>query len=180
VLKVVGADLLHKSDVGGVRLGLADAAAVRAAYREVMGVVAERAPGAVIDGVLVQPMVDEGREMIIGARCDPDFGHVVLVGMGGVFVEVLQDVALRIAPFGEATAGAMLRDLRAFRVLEGVRGRGPADVAALVSVLGSVTRLVTDFPEIREIDLNPIRVGEEGEGCLALDARMLLSMPPAD
>ncbi len=178
-LKVVGADLLHKSDVGGVRLHLADEAAVRGAYQEIMSAAAGRAPGASVNGVLVQPMAAEGRDMIIGARRDPDFGHVVLVGMGGIFVEVLADAALRVAPFGRATAEGMLRELRAYRVLEGVRGQAPADVPSLVAAIGGVTRLVTDFPEIAEIDLNPVRVGNAGEGCLALDARILLDVPPA-
>ncbi len=98
--------------------------------------------------------------------------------MGGILVEVLGDAALRVAPFGKATAGAMLRELRAYRLLEGVRGEAPADVPALVEVIGAVTRLVTDFPEIREIDLNPVRVMGAGAGCVALDARMLLGLPP--
>jgi acetyltransferase len=178
-LKVVGPDLSHKSDAGGVRLGLADEAAVRRAYRQMLATVAERAPGAKVAGVLVQPMAGEGRDMIIGARYDPDFGHVVLAGLGGVLVEVLGDVALRVAPFGRATAEAMLRELRGFRLLEGVRGEAPVDLPALVAVIGAVTRLVSDFPEIREIDLNPVRVMAAGEGCLALDARMLLGVPPA-
>ena len=178
-LKVVGPDLSHKSDVGGVRLGLDSEAALREAYREMMATVAGRAPGASIRGALVQPMASEGLDLIVGARFDADFGHVVLAGMGGIFVEVLGDASLRVAPFGSATAGAMLRELRAYGVLEGVRGRGPADVPALVELIGAVTRLVTDFPEIREIDLNPVRVMEAGEGCLALDARMLLGLPPS-
>ena len=178
-LKVVGRDLSHKSDVGGVRLDLGGEAALREAYREMIATVAARAPGASIGGVLVQPMAPAGRDMIIGARFDPDFGHVVLAGMGGIFVEVLGDAALRVAPFGSATAEAMLRELRAYRLLEGVRGQAPADVPALVEVVGAVTRLVTDFPEIREIDLNPVRVMDAGEGCLALDARMLLGLPPS-
>lgn len=177
-LKVIGPELSHKSDVGGVRLDLADEAAARTAYREMLAAVAERAPGATIDGVLVQPMAGGGRDMIVGARHDPDFGHVVLAGLGGILVEVLGDVALRVAPFGRATAEAMLRELRGYRVLRGVRGEAPADVAALVEVIGAVARLVTDFPEIREIDLNPVRVMTEGAGCVALDARMALG-PPA-
>jgi len=178
-LKVVGPALSHKSDVGGVRLDLADERSVRQAYREMVSAVAGRAPGASILAMLVQPMAAGGRDLIIGARFDPDFGHVVLAGMGGIFVEVLGDAALRVAPFGRDTAAAMLRELRAYRVLEGARGQRPADLPALVEVIGAVTRLVTDFPEIREIDLNPVRVMEAGEGCLALDARMLLGLPPS-
>ena len=142
-----------------------------------LATVGERAPGAAVGGVLVQPMVSGGRDMIIGARHDPDFGHVVLVGLGGILVEVLGDIALRVAPFGRAAAKAMLRELRTFPVLAGVRGEAPADLPALVEVIGAICRLVGDFPEIREIDLNPVRVMPEGAGCLALDARMMLALP---
>jgi acetyltransferase len=124
---------------------------------------------------MVQPMVRGGRDLIVGARLDPNFGHVVLAGMGGVFVEVFRDTAIRVAPFPQQAAEAMLRELRVWPVLEGVRGADPSDVGALVDVILAVTRLVTDFPEITELDLNPVRVMPAGNGCLALDARMALS-----
>lgn len=173
-LKVVGPRLSHKSDVGGVRLGLSSRDEVAAAYREMLATVAARAPGAAVTGVLVQPMAPSGRDMIVGARLDPSFGHVVLVGMGGIFVEVLGDAAMRVVPFGRRTAGDMLRELKAFPLLSGRRGEAPADIDSLVDVIGAVARLVDSFPEISELDLNPVRVFEAGRGCLALDARMLL------
>ncbi|MFH1330941.1 MAG: acetate--CoA ligase family protein [Actinomycetota bacterium] len=173
-LKVVGAGVSHKTDVGGAVLDRRDPAEVAAAYEEMLATVAARAPDAAVTGVLVQPMARPGHDLIVGARLDPNFGHVVLVGMGGIFVEVLGDTVLRVAPFGRRTAEAMLRDLRVFPILEGIRGRAPADLSALVEVIRSVTRLVTDFPEIEEIDLNPVRAHEAGTGCSGLDARIHL------
>jgi acetyltransferase len=172
VLKVVSADISHKSDFGGVQLNLRGEEGVRAAWREMMDAVAERAPGARIDGALVQPMLRGGRDLIVGARLDRNFGHVVLVGMGGVFVEVLRDTAMRVAPFSAQTASDMVRQLRAFPILAGIRGESPAAVDALVDTILAVTRLVTDLPEVAELDLNPVRVLEAGRGCQVLDARI--------
>jgi len=179
VLKVVSGEVSHKSDFGGVQLNLRTEAGVRAAYAEMMTAVRSRAPEAAIEGVLVQPMAAAGRDLIVGANFDSHFGHVVLVGMGGIFVELLGDTALRVAPFGRRTAEAMLRELRVFPMLEGRRGQAASDLEALVEVIRSVTRLVTDFPEIAELDLNPVRVHEAGAGCRALDARIRLG-PPGD
>ena len=175
VLKVVSREVSHKSDFGGVQLNLRSDAGVRAAYAEMMASIADRAPGASIQGALVQPMLRGGRDLIVGARLDPNFGHVVLVGMGGVFVEVLRDRAMRVAPFGRRTAERMLEELKVYPILEGVRGQAAADIAALVETIRSVTRLVVDFPEIAELDLNPVRVLDAGDGCLALDARVVLA-----
>ena len=173
-LKAVGTGLSHKSDLGGVRLGLGDAAGVAAAFSEMQTVVTARAPGAAMTGVLVQPMALAGHDLIVGASLDPNFGHVVLVGLGGIFVEVLGDAALRVAPFGPEAAAAMLRDLKVFPIFEGRRGQAPSDLPAFVAVIGAVNRLVADFPEIVELDLNPVRVHESGGGCRALDARIHL------
>jgi acetyltransferase len=176
-LKVVSPDVSHKTDLGGVQLNLRTEAGVRAAFAEMMKAVSTRAPGASIQGILVQPMAAAGRDLIVGAKYDPNFGHAILVGMGGIFVEVLGDTVLRIAPFGRRTAEAMLRDLKVFPILEGRRGQAPADLGALVEVIRSMNRLVSDFPEIAEMDLNPVRVLEAGAGCRALDARMHLGAP---
>jgi acetyltransferase len=175
VLKVVSADISHKSDFGGVQLNLRGEEGVRAAWREMMEAVADRAPAARIDGALVQPMLRGGRDLIVGSRLDRNFGHVVLVGMGGVFVEILHDTAMRVAPFGIDTAQGMVRQLRAFPILAGVRGEPPADVDALVDTILAVCRLVSDVPEITELDLNPVRVLDAGKGCRVLDARMAVA-----
>ncbi len=172
VLKVVSADISHKTDFGGVQLNLRNEEGVRASWREMIDGIAERAPGARVDGALVQPMVRGGRDLIVGARLDGNFGHLVLVGMGGVFVEVFGDTAMRVAPFDAGTAHGMVARLRAFPVLSGIRGEPPADVDALVGTILAVTRLVTDVPEIAELDLNPVRVLDAGKGCLVLDARL--------
>jgi acyl-CoA synthetase (NDP forming) len=174
VLKVVSAEISHKSDFGGVQLNLRSEEGVRAAYREMMAAVSARADGAHIEGALVQPMLRGGRELIVGARLDRNFGHAVLVGMGGVFVEVLRDTAMRIAPFCADTALEMVQGLQVYPILEGVRGQEPADVDALVESILAVARLVVDFPEIGELDLNPIRVLTPGEGCRVLDTRIHL------
>jgi acetyltransferase len=175
VLKVVSPEMSHKSDFGGVQLNLRSEEGVRAAYRDMIAAVTERAPGSHVYGAMVQPMLRGGRDLIVGARLDPNFGHVVLVGMGGVFVEVFRDAAIRVAPFPKTTADAMLRELKVWPVLEGVRGQEASDVDALSDAILAVARLVTDFPEIAELDLNPIRVLARGSGCLALDARMSLA-----
>ena len=119
-------------------------------------------------------MLRGGRELIVGARLDDNFGHAVLVGMGGVFVEILRDRAMRMAPFRRAEAEEMIRELKVFPILEGVRGQEPADVDGLLEVILGVARLVADFPEIVELDLNPIRVMKAGEGVQALDTRIVL------
>jgi acyl-CoA synthetase (NDP forming) len=176
VLKVVSADISHKSDFGGVQLNLRGEDGVRAAWREMMDAVAERAPDARIDGALVQPMLRGGRDLIVGSRLDRNFGHVVLVGMGGVFVEILRDTSMRVAPFGADAALEMVRQLRAFPMLAGIRGEPPADVDALVDTILAVCRLVSDVPEITELDLNPVRVLDAGKGCQVLDARMSVAV----
>ncbi len=174
-MKIVSPEVSHKSDFGGVQLNLRNADAVRMAYRDMIASIRERAPDAHVQGALLQPMVLGGRDLIVGARLDHNFGHVVLVGMGGIFVEIFRDTALRVAPFEADTAMQMLRELKIFPLLDGARGQEPADVEGLVQVITAVTRLVTDVPEIVELDINPVRVLSRGKGVLALDARMCLT-----
>jgi acetate---CoA ligase (ADP-forming) len=174
-LKAVGIGLSHKSDVGGVALGLQETAGVAAAYAAMEAAVAERAPGATMTGAVVQGMAAAGHDLIVGANLDANFGHVVLAGLGGIFVEVLGDTALRVAPFGRDTAAALLRDLKAYPLFEGRRGQAASDVPAVVEVIAAVNRLVADFTEIAELDLNPVRVHALGSGCRALDARIHLA-----
>jgi acyl-CoA synthetase (NDP forming) len=177
-IKVVSPSVSHKSDIGGVQLNLRGDDAVRSAYKDMMTSLARQAPDAAIEGVLVQPMASSGRELIVGANWDRNFGHTVLVGLGGIFVEVFRDTAMRVAPFGADTVQDMLRQLRVYPLLEGARGEEPADIPALTEVVLAVCRLVTDVPEIVELDLNPVRVFPSGHGCAALDARITLA-PPA-
>lgn len=175
-LKLLSPDILHKSEVGGVRLGLADEEAVRDAFAAILSDAAARHPGARLDGVLVAPMVTGGVECVIGLTRDPVFGPVAMVGLGGVFVEVLRDVALRLCPFGEAEAEAMIRSLRGFPLLDGARGRPKADVKALAAALARLSAFgAAAGPRLRSVDVNPIVVLPEGRGAIALDAAIELA-----
>jgi acyl-CoA synthetase (NDP forming) len=165
VLKATAPDLLHKSDVGAVRLGLRDGGAVAAAAREL----AERVPA--LTGFLVQSQAAPGLEVIVGARRDPAFGPVVLVGLGGVWVEALGDVALRLAPVGRDEAAEMLAELRGARLLEGFRGAPPVDRDALAEVIVAVGRLIADASWLAELDLNPVIARHDG--AVVVDARLI-------
>lgn len=173
VLKVVSPDILHKSDVGGVVVDVQSPHEVRTAYKAIMYNVAKHAPDARVRGVLVQQMAAPSLEVVVGMTKDPTFGPAVMFGLGGVFVEVLRDVAFRIAPITEADAWEMVREIRAFEVLQGARGRAPSDVGALVDILLKVSRLVVEHGEIDQLDLNPIMV--YAEGAVVVDARILLT-----
>jgi hypothetical protein len=175
-LKVVSPDIPHKTEVGGVALNLADAAAVRAAFTSIMEQAAARMPAAAIAGCLVAPMVTDGVETILGVQRDPVFGPVVMFGLGGIFVEVLEDVTFRVAPFDEAEARRMIGEIRAHKVLEGVRGRPPADIDALAGALSRLSLFAAAHGEVIDsLDLNPFVVRPRGQGALALDAVLQLN-----
>jgi acetyltransferase len=173
-IKVVSRQISHKSDFGGVQLNLRSEPGLRQAWADMHERIAKAFPTAEIAGVLVQPMVTGGREMIVGGRRDPSFGPVVLVGLGGVFVEILREAALRVYPFDREEALRAIDELRGAAILRGARGTQPADLEALVDVMLRLGRCLADFPEIREVDVNPLRVFPAGEGCRALDARVIL------
>jgi acyl-CoA synthetase (NDP forming) len=173
-VKVISENLSHKSDVGGVQLNLHDRSAVIKAFQHVTEGVLRAYPDAKIDGVLVQPMAVGGRELILGGRQDPHFGPVVLVGMGGVFVEIFKQVSLRIAPIPRREALSMLEELRGAPILMGARGYKRSDIEAVVEAILRLSQLLCDFPEIKEIDINPLCVFHEPRGCQALDARIIL------
>lgn len=176
VLKVASPEVVHKSEVGGVRVGIRSADEVRRAYEQICASVAERAPSARIDGISVWQMAPPGVETIVGLSKDPTFGHLVLFGLGGIYVEVLKDVSLRVVPITPADAMAMIREIRAFPILVGSRGQPPSDLEAIQDVLERVSQLAEDFPEIRELDLNPLVVYPRPHGALAVDARATLSL----
>ncbi len=176
-LKVISAAVSHKSDAGGVKLHLCNAAAVAAAYEEIAASLEAMGLSAALEGVLVQPMAAGGEEIILGGRQDTQFGPVVLAGLGGIFVEILGEAALRVAPIGPREALDMLHSLRAAPILLGARGRPPADLAALTAAILRLSRLLCDFPAIQELDINPLRAYPAGQGCQALDARILLRKP---
>jgi acyl-CoA synthetase (NDP forming) len=173
-IKVVSQQISHKSDVGGVQLNLRNGSAVREAFEDMMERIQHAYPDVSIDGVMVQPMVTGGRELILGGRQDPNFGPVVLVGLGGIFVEVFEEVALRVAPITAKEAGEMIAQLRGAPILMGERGQKRSDIEAVVEALLRLSQMLTDFPSIREIDINPLRVFHERDGCCALDARVHL------
>lgn len=173
-LKIESPDILHKTEAGGVALNLTGEAAVREAFRAVTGAAAAYNPAASIAGVLVQEMLRPGLEVIVGVKRDPIFGPVILFGLGGIFVHVLEDVAVRAAPLREQDALAMLEEIKGKPLLDGVRGGKPRDRAALVSVLMKVSRLAVELGEqIEELDINPLVVYEEGAGAVAADALII-------
>ena len=173
-MKVISKQISHKSDVGGVQLNLRSEAGVADAYRDMTRRIHQAYPEAKIEGVLIQPMVTGGRELIVGGRQDVQFGPVVLVGLGGIFVEIFGEVSVRVVPISRREAFGMIDELRGSALFKGARGTKPSDVEAAVEVLLRLSQLLCDLPEVQEIDINPLRVFQEKEGCLALDVRMIL------
>jgi acetyl coenzyme A synthetase (ADP forming)-like protein len=172
VVKLVSETITHKSDVGGVALDLRDEADVREAYARIEKALADRGLQESMDGVLVQPMLKEGSEAIVGMTHDPSFGPLLMFGLGGVNVELLKDVAFRIQPLTDRDAKELVRAVKGYPLLEGWRGAPAGDVAAIEEVLLRVSQLAGDHPEIVEMDLNPVKVLEPGKGCIVVDARV--------
>jgi acetyl coenzyme A synthetase (ADP forming)-like protein len=174
-LKIVSPDILHKTDVGGVRLNCVDAEAVAQGFNAIDVSVRRLFPAAAIHGIAVQEMVVGGKEVILGMTRDPQFGPLLMFGLGGIYVEVLQDVAFRVAPIGPDEADAMIREIRSFPLLRGVRGEKASDLGAIGEALQRLSQLCVDFPEILELDINPLLVKPEGQGAVAIDARLALA-----
>jgi acetyltransferase len=176
VLKVASPDILHKTDVGGVKVGLADAEAVRDAFDLITYRSQRYLPEARLWGCLVQKMVPRGLEVLIGMNRDPQFGPLVTFGLGGIYVETLKDVAFRVAPFSRLEATDMIHEIRANALLDGVRGQPPSDKSALIDALMRIGQLVLDFPEIAELDINPYMLYSDGQGGIAIDMRLILEV----
>jgi acyl-CoA synthetase (NDP forming) len=173
-LKIASADIGHKTDVDGVRLGIDSAETAHETFSELMDSVKRRRPDARLDGVLVSPMVDDGIETILGIHRDPVFGPVVMFGLGGVLVEVLDDVSFRVAPFDEEEARRMVFDLKGRAILEGTRGKGPCDLPSLFAALAALSRFAAAHVDtIESVDINPFLVRPEGQGAVALDALII-------
>jgi acetate---CoA ligase (ADP-forming) subunit beta len=172
VLKIVSPDVIHKSDSGGVELGLASVAQVGKAYSKILSAIKKHYPKAKIQGVSVQKMARPGVEVIIGMTKDAQFGPVLMFGLGGILVEVLKDVAFRIVPLTKRDAHEMIKDIKGYPVLEGYRGQEPADVAFLEDLILKVSDFVDKNPEIKELDLNPVFAYKDG--AVAVDARVIL------
>ncbi|MEJ2156099.1 MAG: acetate--CoA ligase family protein [Desulfobacteraceae bacterium] len=173
VLKVSSVDITHKSDAGGVKVNLPDKSAVEKAYEEIMASCTAKHPDADIEGVAVQGMAKPGTEVIIGMTKDPSFGPVLMFGLGGIFVEVLKDVAFRIVPLEKNDASEMIHEIKGRKLLEGYRGQDPADVPFLEDMLLKLSQLVDKIESIAEIDMNPVFAYKQG--AVVVDARIILS-----
>ncbi len=174
VLKIASPDILHKTDVGGVKLNIMRLEDVRDAFELMLYRANRYVPGADIWGCLVQEMIVGGKEVIVGMHRDPHFGPLVMFGLGGIYVEALRDVAFRVAPFDRRDARAMMNEVQGINLLRGVRGERPSDLEALTEALLRFSQMVTELPEIVEFDVNPLTVLEEGRGVIGIDMRLIL------
>ena len=172
VLKIVSLQVLHKSDAGGVLIDIGDEDGVRAGYNRILENVRAKVPDAEITGILVQEMAPSSTEVIVGSTKDPTFGPTIMFGLGGIFVEILRDVAFRLAPITQADAEEMIREIRSYKILEGARGMPRADQEAIAEILLNTSRMLVECPEIKELDMNPVLVYEKG--AKIVDARIIL------
>ncbi|MFP3983610.1 MAG: acetate--CoA ligase family protein [Desulfurivibrionaceae bacterium] len=175
-MKIVSPDIIHKSDLGGVRLNVTNSEGVRDAFDLMMLRIRENAPRAWIDGIYVEKMVDRGLEVIIGMNRDPQFGPMLMFGLGGIFVEVMKDVTFYLAPITEEEAIQMLMSTRSYEILKGKRGQKEVELSVIANGLQRISQLTTDFPKIKELDINPFIVGEPGTDPIVADARITLDI----
>ncbi|HIC90665.1 MAG TPA: hypothetical protein EYP21_01095 [Syntrophaceae bacterium] len=174
VMKIVSPQILHKSDIGGVRINLHSKNDVEEAFFDITARIRHIMPTAHVQGVLVQEMICGGREVIIGITKDIQFGHMIMFGLGGIYVEVLKDVSFRIVPLSQEDAHQMIREIHAFPLLQGVRGEAESDIKAIEKSLLILSQLALDFPQIIEADINPLLARGQGEGVVAVDARFTI------
>lgn len=172
VMKINSPDILHKSDLGGIRLGLSSKAEVMKAYDEMFDSIRQKIPDARLEGVLIEAMAPKGNEVIIGMKRDPGFGAMMMFGFGGIFVELFKDVSFRVAPLTRLDAEDMVLSTKAGKLLQGYRGEKEKDIEAIVDVILKLSQIAIDYPEIEEIEINPLLVLEKG--VLALDGRAIL------
>jgi acyl-CoA synthetase (NDP forming) len=182
VLKILSKDILHKSDAGGVKINLTSEDEVKQAFQVIMDNAKKFGQEKGIDvdlshGVFISDFAEMGTEVIVGVTRDPQFGHALMFGLGGIFVEVLKDVTFRLIPFTEADAREMVSEIKAAKIFEGIRGEAPRDVDALIEVMLKVSKMIEENPEITELDCNPTFVYEKGKGVLVVDARILIESP---
>ena len=173
VLKIASPDIVHKSDAGGVKLGLKTSKQVGKAYDDILGTISQKYPQAVIQGVSVQRMARPGVEVIIGMSRDAQFGPVLMFGLGGILVEIIKDVSFRIVPLTRRDAGEMIREIKGYPLLQGYRGQEAVDVSNLEELLLKVSDFVEQNPVVKELDLNPIFA--YSDGAVAVDARVILN-----
>ena len=172
VLKIVSPDVVHKTDAGGVKLGLENVSEVKKAYNDILTSVRKQIPRAIVHGISVQKMVRPGIEVIIGTSQDPQFGPAIMFGLGGLFVEVLRDVSFRIVPVGRRDAIEMIEETKGYPLLKGYRGKEPVNLSVLVDMILKISDLVEKNQAIKELELNPVFAYKQG--ALAVDARILL------
>jgi len=174
-MKIASPDILHKTDIGGVRLNIQNDEEVRNYFDLLIYRTMRYMAEAEIWGCLVQDMVSGGREVILGMNRDPQFGPLLMFGLGGIYVEVLRDVTFRLAPLSREDAEEMVAEIRGYPLLRGVRGQRAADIEGIIDTLLRISQLVTDFPEVVELDINPLLVRDEGQGVVGIDMRLVLS-----
>lgn len=172
VMKIASPQIIHKSDAGGVKVNLTNEKDVKSAFKEIVSNAKKYNKKAEIKGVLIVEMVKGGKELIIGSKLEPGMGPVIMLGMGGIYVEVLKDVTFKLAPVTDKEADDMIASIKMKKILEGVRGEKPSDKAKLSECIQKLSQLVTDFSEIKELDMNPVLVMEKGKGCKILDVRI--------
>jgi acyl-CoA synthetase (NDP forming) len=172
VMKIVSPDIIHKTEAGGVKVGIRDEKEAKAAYQDIIYKVKKYKKEAKISGVIAYSMIPQETEIIIGMMKDPCFGPTIMFGLGGIFVEILKDISFRILPLEERDAEEMISEIKGYKILKGVRGESPKDIIAIKEVLMKISQLVMDNPEIKEIDLNPVFVFNQG--LQVVDARMIL------
>ncbi len=173
-MKVVASKIVHKVDVQGVKLHIETPEEAAAAFEQISDSVTRQMPEVDMEGVLVQKMIPEGQEVILGLKHDPAFGPVLLFGLGGIFVEIFQDVSFRIAPVGPKGIRNMIKHVKSYPLLSGARGRAPKDIDAIIDCLSRLSQLALDQPDIKELDINPLIVLDEGKGCYAVDIKILV------
>jgi acetate---CoA ligase (ADP-forming) len=172
-MKIASPDILHKTEVDGVRVNLHNDKQIRETFQQLTASVQAKMPQAEITGVSIQEMVQGGKEVIIGMTRDPQFGPLIMFGLGGIYVETFKDVAFRIAPLTEKDAEDMIREVKAYPLLMGVRGEKPVDIETIKQTLLTVSQMAMDFPQISELDINPLKIFPKGG--VALDARLALT-----
>ncbi|MFH1821148.1 MAG: acetate--CoA ligase family protein [Methanobacteriota archaeon] len=174
VMKIASPNIIHKTDAKGVMVGIGSELELRQAFNDIIKNARAYKPNARILGVTVQEYLPPAREIIVGALQDPSFGATVMFGLGGVWVEVLKDISFRLAPLSEEDARNMIQEIKGYPVLAGLRGTPPADIDAIVNLIQKVGQLAFEFPEISELDINPVFVFNKGKGVIAVDARIVL------
>jgi 4-hydroxybutyryl-CoA synthetase (ADP-forming) len=172
VMKIASPQIIHKSDAGGVKVNLTNDSEIKEAFKIIIANAKKYNKNAEIKGVLIVEMVKGGKELIIGSKLESGFGPVIMLGMGGIYVEVLKDVTFKLAPVTDKEADDMIASIKTQKILQGVRGEKPSDIAKLSECIQRLSQLVTDFKEIKELDMNPVLVMEKGKGCKILDVRI--------